>query len=78
MERKTRRTHNNMLNTKQESGMDDAVALLNHLTARNHGPLDREYVRSFNVCSAEMLPDNATMDEIAAAYRKKYNDEAFA
>lgn len=77
LERKLRRIHNGMQHSKRGSDVNDALALLRHLTARNRGPLKREYIRTLNMCSTEMLPDHATMDDIAAAYRKQYNEEAF-
>lgn len=77
LERKLRRIHNGMQHSKRGSDVNDALALLRHLTARNRGPLKREYIRTLNMCSTELLPDHATMDDIAAAYRKQYNEEAF-
>lgn len=77
LERKLRRIHNKMQNTKRKSDIDDAIALLNHMGKRNGGPLKREHVRTLNICSMEPPPDQKTMDEIAAAYRAKYNEEAF-
>ncbi|KKZ62406.1 hypothetical protein EMCG_03182 [[Emmonsia] crescens] len=77
LERKLRRIHNGMQSSKRGSDMKDVLALLRHLTARNKGPLPREYIRTLNMCSTEMLPDHATMDEIAAAYQMEYNEEAF-
>lgn len=77
LERKLRRIHNAMQHSKRGSDTSDALALLRHLTVRNRGPLTREYIRTLNMSSTEMLPDHATMDAIAAAYRKEYNEEAF-
>ncbi|KAB8239246.1 hypothetical protein ETB97_010267 [Aspergillus alliaceus] len=77
LERKLRRIHNEMQSSKRRSDINDALALLRHLKARNRGPLERERIRTLNICSAEMVPGHATMDEIAAAYRKKYNEEVF-
>ncbi|KAK2794268.1 hypothetical protein FQN50_009923 [Emmonsiellopsis sp. PD_5] len=77
LERKLRRIHNGMQPTKRSSDINDALALLRELKARNGGPLAREYVRTLNMCSMEGLPDHATMDEIAVAYQKEYDEEAF-
>ncbi|QSS51773.1 hypothetical protein I7I53_07196 [Histoplasma capsulatum var. duboisii H88] len=77
LERKLRRIHNGMQDHKRDSDTSDALALLKTLRVRNGGPLVREYIRTLNMCSTEMLPDSATMDEIAAAYRSMYNEEAF-
>ncbi|KAF9893923.1 Chitin synthase, class 1 [Aspergillus nanangensis] len=78
LERKMRRVHNSRAHTKRGSDMDDALALLRYLSTKNRGPLDREHVRTMNMCSNDMRPDRATMDEIAAAYREKYGEEAFS
>ncbi|KAK2758615.1 hypothetical protein FQN54_003305 [Arachnomyces sp. PD_36] len=77
LERKLRRVHNAMNRTKRDTDISDALALLKHLTTRNGEPLSREYIRTLNICSTETLPDHATMDDIAEAYREKYNEEAF-
>ncbi|KAG5297793.1 hypothetical protein I7I48_07039 [Histoplasma ohiense] len=77
LERKLRRIHNGMQDHKRDSDTSDALALLKTLRVRNGGPLAREYIRTLNMCSTEMLPDSATMDEIAAAYRRMYNEEVF-
>lgn len=77
LERKLRRIHNEMQHDKRKSDMEDALALLRHLRSENRGPLKREYIRTLNICSSEMPPDHATMEDIAAAYRKKYGEEAF-
>lgn len=78
LERKLRRVHNGgMQRMKRDTDISDVLALLKHLMARHGRPLSREYVRTLNMASTEMLPDHATMDKIAAAYREKYNEEAF-
>ncbi|KAE8131593.1 hypothetical protein BDV38DRAFT_275814 [Aspergillus pseudotamarii] len=78
LERKLRRIHNDMQSSKRKTDINDALALLRHLKMRNGGLLEREYIRTLNICSTEKVPDHATMEEIAAAYGKKYHEEAFA
>ena len=77
LERKLRRIHNNMQTSKRESDIDDALALLRYLRAKNEGPLGRKYIQALNICSTEMPPDNATMDVITRAYQTKYNEDPF-
>lgn len=78
LERKLRRIHDETHNSKRESDMDDSLALLKYLRAQNGGPLNMEQIRTLNFSSIEMPPDHATMMTVAAAYRKRYNEEAFA
>lgn len=78
LERKLRRIHNSRKHIKRGSDIQDVLSLLKYLRTRNNGPLDREYIRTMNMCSFELEPDNATMSEIAAAYRRQFNEEAFA
>ncbi|CAI7668931.1 unnamed protein product [Penicillium pancosmium] len=77
LERKLRRIHNSRRHIKRGSDISDVVAMLKHLRTQAGGPLNREYVRTMSICSFEMPPDKHTMNEIAAAYRDKYNEEAF-
>lgn len=80
LERKLRRINNEKQNesVKRLTDLDDALTILKYLREQNRGPLDKEYIRTLNICSTEMLPDHRTMDRIASEYRKKYNEEAFA
>lgn len=77
LERKLRRIHNSRRHIKRGSDISDVVAMLKHLRTKADGPLNRENVRTMSICSFEMPPDKHTMNEIAAAYRNKYNEEAF-
>lgn len=77
LERKLRRIHNSRKHVKRGSDIVDAVAILKHLRSHNKGPLSRENIRTLNICSFEMPPDNATMNEVASAYREKHGEEAF-
>lgn len=78
LERKLRRIHNSKRHAKRPSDIADVLAIMKHLRTQNDGPLDREHIRTLNICSFETPPDQATMNEIAAAYREKYNEEAFS
>lgn len=77
LERKLRRIHNSRRHIKRGSDISDVIAMLKHLRTQNGGPLNREYIRTMSICSFEMAPDKVTMNEIAAAYRENYNEEAF-
>ncbi|OJJ31252.1 hypothetical protein ASPWEDRAFT_176341 [Aspergillus wentii DTO 134E9] len=78
LERKLRRIHNEMQQSKWGADIDDAIALLRHMREQNRAPLEREHIRTLNTCSIEMPPDQGTMDKIAAAYRNRYNEEPFS
>lgn len=77
LERKLRRIHNSRRHVKRGSDIVDVVAILKHLKTQNESPLSREHIRTLNICSFEMPPDNTTMNEIAAAYREQHGEEAF-
>lgn len=77
LERKLRRIHNSRRHVKRGSDIVDVVAILKHLRTQNESPLSREHIRTLNICSFEMPPDNTTMNEIAAAYREQHGEEAF-
>lgn len=77
LERKLRRIHNSRRHVKRGSDIVDVVAILKHLRTLNESPLSREHIRTLNICSFEMPPDNTTMNEIAAAYREQHGEEAF-
>ncbi|KAJ5218606.1 uncharacterized protein N7498_000705 [Penicillium cinerascens] len=77
LERKLRRIHNSRRHVKRGSDIVDVVAILKHLRTQNESPLSREHIRTLNICSFEMPPDNTTMNEIAAAYREQHSEEAF-
>lgn len=55
----------------------DAIAFLKHLKARNNGPLDLETIRTMNMNGFDLIPDYKTMQQVADAYRHKYNEEVF-
>ncbi|CEJ58838.1 hypothetical protein PMG11_07484 [Penicillium brasilianum] len=78
LERKLRRIHNSRRHTKRISDVADVLAILKHLRTQNDAALDREYIRTLNICSFEIPPDQATMNEIATAYREQYKEEAFS
>ncbi|KAJ5689965.1 hypothetical protein N7462_004357 [Penicillium macrosclerotiorum] len=77
LERKLRRIHNSKKHAKRGSDIGDVLAILKHVRTQNNGPLNKEYIRTLNICSFEMLPDQATMNDIAALYRDKFNEEVF-
>lgn len=77
LERKLRRIFASGRDRKAELDMSDAVAMLKHLKDSN-GPLDREYIRTLNMNGFDVVPDDATMNRVAAVYRRVYGDEVFA
>lgn len=77
VERKLRRINNNKHHPKRGSDIEDVLTLLKHMKAQRGGPLNREHIRTSSICSVELPPDYATMDEITAAYRNKYQEEVF-
>ncbi|EPS32313.1 hypothetical protein PDE_07273 [Penicillium oxalicum 114-2] len=77
LERKLRRIHHSKRHAKRGSDIADVLAILHHLRRQNGGPLNREYIRTLNICSFETAPDDATMVEIATAYRQQYDNDVF-
>jgi hypothetical protein len=57
--------------------MADAIAILKHLRAKNNGPLDSESIRTMNANKSDVIPDHWTKQQVADAYRRKYNEEIF-
>lgn len=77
LERKLRRIHAANRDRKAEMDIVDAIAFLKHLKARNNGPLDLETIRTMNMNGFDLIPDYKTMQQVADAYRHKYNEEVF-
>ncbi|EFE38595.1 hypothetical protein TRV_06729 [Trichophyton verrucosum HKI 0517] len=77
VERKIRRIYAVDRSRKAEFDMNDCLAMLKCLRERQDGPLDREYIRTLNVNSFDVLPDHQVMELIATAYRDKYHEEIF-
>ncbi|KAL1952702.1 hypothetical protein VTO42DRAFT_4424 [Malbranchea cinnamomea] len=77
VERKIRRLYAGNRERKAEFDMSDCLAMLKCLRDRKNGPLDREYNRTLNINGFDVLPDDKTLDAIAAAYRDKYEEEIF-
>ncbi|PGH16865.1 hypothetical protein AJ79_01509 [Helicocarpus griseus UAMH5409] len=78
LERKLRRIHAGYRGRKAELDMSDALALLKYMKESNRGPLDREYIRTLNSNSFDIVPTNETMEQVAAAFRRKYQEDIFA
>lgn len=57
--------------------MADAIAILKHLRAKKNGLLDSESIRTMNAHKFDVIPDHGTMQQVADAYRRKYNEEIF-
>ncbi|KAG2413202.1 hypothetical protein HFD88_002391 [Aspergillus terreus] len=77
LERKLRRIHAANRGRKAELDMGDAVTFLKHLRERNNGPLDLGLIRRLNINTFDVIPDQMTMQQVANAYRQKYNEEIF-
>jgi hypothetical protein len=77
LERKLRRIHAGNRGRKAELDIADAIAFLNVLKTRNEGPLDLESIRTMNMNGFDVIPDYKTMQQVADAYRPKYNEEIF-
>jgi hypothetical protein len=77
LERKLRRIHAVNRGRKAELDMADAIAILKHLRAKKNGPLDSESIRTMNANKFDVIPDHWTMQQVADAYRREYNEEIF-
>ncbi|KAF3896572.1 mRNA capping enzyme family protein [Trichophyton interdigitale] len=77
VERKIRRIYAVDRGRKAEFDMNDCLAMLKCLRERQDGLLDREYIRTLNVNSFDVLPDHEVMELIATTYRDKYHEEIF-
>ncbi|KAJ5195219.1 uncharacterized protein N7498_008657 [Penicillium cinerascens] len=77
LERKLRRIHAADRDRKAEYDMTDALALLKYLRERNRGPLDGESIRTMNINGFDVIPDRSTMELVAHAYRRQYNEDVF-
>ncbi|KAK2742766.1 hypothetical protein FQN55_007707 [Onygenales sp. PD_40] len=77
LERKMRRIHTGDRGRKAELDMSDALTLLKQMKDKNGSPLDREYIRTLNANSFDVLPDEGTMRRVAVAFREKYREEVF-
>jgi hypothetical protein len=77
LERKLRRIHAANRDRKAELDVADAIAILKHLRAKNNGPLDSESIRTMNANKFDVIPDHWTMQQVADAYRREYNEEIF-
>jgi hypothetical protein len=78
LERKLRRLQHNKMNiSKRGSDLNDALALLKYLKDKEGTPLEQEHIRTLNITSREMPPDQRTMEWIAEAYQAKYGENVF-
>lgn len=77
LERKLRRIYAADRGRKQETDIDDAVALLRRIKERNEGPLDLEKVRQMNLNGFDVTPDYGTMRRVAKAYQDKFGEPIF-
>lgn len=77
LERKLRRIYVGGRDRKAQFDMSDAVAMLKYLKDAK-GPLDREYIRTLNMNGFDVVPDDHTMNRVAAEYQSVYGEEAFA
>ncbi|KAJ5106149.1 hypothetical protein N7456_002824 [Penicillium angulare] len=77
LERKLRRIYAADRDRKVEGDIADATALLKYLKERNDGPLDLEEIRTMNTNGFDVIPDHTTMQRVADAYRRNYNEDIF-
>lgn len=77
LETKLRRIYNGVRGRKSETDLSDALAILKSLRDKKAGKLDMEYFRTLNTNGFDPVPDIGTMRRVAAAYKEKYNEEAF-
>ncbi|KAF3480027.1 uncharacterized protein GIQ15_07003 [Arthroderma uncinatum] len=77
LESKLRRVHTKPDHPKVPTDMQDILAILKLLRDRKGGPLDRRAIRESNVNGFDQLPSEQTIDRVAEAYRKQYNEEPF-
>ena len=77
LERKLRRIHAANRDRKADIDIADAIAFLKVLKESNNGPLDLETIRTMNMNGFDLIPDHKTMQQVADAYRHKYNGDIF-
>ncbi|KKZ64148.1 hypothetical protein EMCG_01496 [[Emmonsia] crescens] len=78
LERKIRRIHAGDRGRKAELDMSDALALLKYMRDRKGDLLDREHIRTLNSNSFDIIPTEETMEQVAAAFWRKYHGNIFA
>jgi hypothetical protein len=77
LETKLRRLYAGQRGRKFESDLSDAVAMLKYLKDKQGCMLDKTYIQNLNLNGFDLRPDNATMERVAAEYRKIYNEDVF-
>jgi hypothetical protein len=78
LERKMRRIYSSDRGRKADFDMSDCLAMLRWLKERNGMKvLNREYVRTLNVNTFDVIPDDDTMERIGAAYEERYSERIF-
>ncbi|TEY83987.1 hypothetical protein BOTCAL_0023g00060 [Botryotinia calthae] len=77
LERKLRRIYVGGRDRKAQFDISDAVAMLKYLKDAK-GPLDREYIRTLDMNGFDVVPDDHTMNRVAAEYQRVYGEEVFA
>ncbi|EEQ92452.1 hypothetical protein RJZ56_002966 [Blastomyces dermatitidis] len=78
LERKIRRIHTGDRGRKAELDMSDALALLKYMKDRKGELLDKEHIRTLNSNSFDIIPTRETMEQVAAAFWRKYRGNIFA
>lgn len=78
LERKLRRIFVGSRGRKAETDMQDAVGMLKYLRDKKRATLDREYIRTLNANSFDVIPGSATMEKVAQAYREKHGEDIFS
>ncbi|OJD12208.1 hypothetical protein ACJ73_09393 [Blastomyces percursus] len=78
LERKIRRIHTGDRGRKAELDMSDALALLKYMKDMKGELLDKEHIRTLNSNSFDIIPTRETMEQVAAAFWRKYRGNIFA
>lgn len=77
LERKIRRIYASGKLDKKEPDVADALAIMKWIRERDDKQLEREFIRTLNLSTFDMVPDGQTMELLAEAYRERYGEEIF-
>ncbi|KAF3482281.1 uncharacterized protein GIQ15_05040 [Arthroderma uncinatum] len=77
LERKIRRIYAAGKLDKKEPDVADALAMMKWIRERDGKQLEREFIRTLNLNTFDMVPDGQTMELLAEAYRERYGEEIF-
>ncbi|KAJ5181357.1 hypothetical protein N7491_000909 [Penicillium cf. griseofulvum] len=77
LERKLRRIYAAQRDRKADLDLSDVVAVLKQLRTRNDGPLDLGTIRTMDMNGFDVILDHRTTNQVADAYRHKYNEDFF-